>query len=114
MKKVELVIGSVSVVDGCEQDTQRPVEFVAEELGSRRWLKNWDGTRGTDETLYKTDDGRLVVYIEHWSRWAGEENTRMLVEVQAADLDVGGRFEMLGRACGLTRALTLDEALSEA
>jgi len=111
METITLEIGSETTIDGCRQDNLRPVQFQGEEIGSRRWFTDERGTRGTDETLYKTDDGRLVVYIEDWSRWQGEISNYKLVRVQPADLDVGGAFEMLGRACGMARPLTLAEAL---
>ncbi len=113
METIKLSIGTVAVVGSQEQDDLRPVEFVGEEVGSRRWFTDERGTRGTDETLYEVEDGRLVVYVEDWSQWQGEPTTRKLVQVERKDLDVGGRFEMLGRACLMARALTLDEALSE-
>ena len=114
MKTVTLKIGSEIVIDGHPQDNLRPVEFTGEEVGSRRYYTDERGTRGTTETLYRTEDGRLTVYVELWSRWQGEPNYYKLVRAEAADLDVGGRFEALGRAVGLARPLTLDEALSEA
>jgi len=112
MKTVKLHIGSEIVIDGHPQDNLRPVVFEGEEVGSRRYYTDERGTRGTNETLYRTEDGQFVVYIEQWSRWQGEPNCYKLVKAEAADLDVGGRFEALGRAVGLARPLTLDEALS--
>jgi len=111
MSTITLKVGSEVVIDGRTQENLRPVTFEGEEVGSRRWFTDDRGTRGVDETLYRTADGRLVVYVEDWSRWQGESSTYRLVQVQPADLDVGGRFEMLGRACGMARPLTLDEAL---
>ena len=113
MESVTLKVGSVTVIDGREQDNLRPVSFEGELVGSRREYTDERGTRGVDQSLYRTADGRLVVYIEDWSRWQAEPTVSKLVEVQPEDLDVGGRFEMLGRACGMARPLTLDEALSE-
>ncbi len=110
MKTTTLYIGTSVVYDGRQQDNLRPVTFEAEEVGSRRYYTDERGTRGVDETLYRCAD-RLVVYVEAWSRWQGEPTTRKLVQVQPEDLDVGGSFEMLGRACGLARPLSLDEAL---
>ena len=108
---ITLKVGSETVIDGRMQDNLRPVTFEGEEVGSRRYYTDERGTRGVDETLYRCADGRLVVYVEVWSRWQGETSTYRLVQVQPADLDIGGRFEMLGRACGMARPLTLDEAL---
>ncbi len=111
METITLEIGAVTVIDGREQDDMRPVEFAGEKVGNRRWFTDDRGTRGIDETLYRTADGRLVVYVEDWSRWQGEPTITKLVAVTPEDLDVGGRLEALGRACGMARNLTLDEAL---
>ena len=111
MDTIELSVGSLCVIDGCQQDDLRPVQFRGELVGSRRELTDDRGTRGRDESLYRTDDGRLVVYIENWSRWQGEPSYYKLIAVDETDLGVNGRFEMLGRACGMARPLTLDEAL---
>jgi len=111
MSTITLKVGSEIVIDGRTQENLRPVAFEGEEVGSRRYYTDERASRGVDETLYRTADGRLVVYVEDWSRWQGESSIYRLVQVQPADLDVGGRFEMLGRACGMARPLTLDEAL---
>ena len=111
MDTITLQVGSEVVIDGHMQENLRPVTFEGEKLGNRRWFTDDRGTRGVDETLYRTADGRLVVYVENWSWWPGEPDSHKLVEVQPAALDVGGQFEMLGRACGMARPLTLDEAL---
>lgn len=111
MDTVKLSVGKVLVTNNYQQDTLRPVSFEGEEVGSRREYTDERGTRGVDETLYRCADGRLVVYVGDWSRWQGEPTTYRLVFVRPEDLDVGGPFEMLGRACGLARPLTLDEAL---
>ncbi|MCI0398824.1 MAG: hypothetical protein L0332_24265, partial [Chloroflexi bacterium] len=68
-------------------------------------------TRGVDQTLYRTEDGRLIVYTEEWTRWQGETSTYTLHEATEADLRPGGDLEMLGYECGFGRPLTLDEAL---
>ena len=112
METITLHIGSVVVIDGREQDNLRPVKFKGEEVGSCEWFTDDRGTRGVTETLYKVETGQLVVHDEDWSRWQGEPTVRKLVAVQPVDLDVGGRYERLGRACGMARPLTLDEALS--
>ena len=68
-------------------------------------------SRGAKETLYKATDGRLIVYVEKWSRWLEEPNMFLLKQASKDDFDVGGEFESLGRKAGLGRPLTLDEAL---
>lgn len=114
MDTVTLNVGTVRrnrsghVTDSC-----RPVEFVGELVASRTVHTGNDDTRGVSESLYKTDDGRLVVYVEDWSRWQGEPSVYSLREVAEADLQPGGRYEMLGYEAGYGRPLTLDEALNE-
>jgi hypothetical protein len=93
------------------------VEFVGEELANfTEYGLGRDGnatdTRGVTETLYKTEDGRLVVHVEDWSRWQGEPTTESLIEVEEIDLHAGGRFEQLGFEAGYQDALSLDEALA--
>ena len=114
MKTIELLVGTVRAFNnGYVQDTRRPVEFVGEELASTFRYTGDDDTRGVTETLYRTEDGRLVVYVEDWSRWQGEPSHYYLEQVDRADLDIGGRFEELGRKAGFGRPLTLGEALAE-
>jgi hypothetical protein len=118
MDTIKLRIGTVVGMSGGQtQDTTREVAFEGEKLGSHREFGISDqtggltDTRGTTETLYKTADGRLVVYVEEWSHWQNEPNYYTLREVTQADLDATGEFTALGAACGLGRSLTLDEAL---
>jgi hypothetical protein len=119
MDTITLKIGSiVGMSGGPTQDTTREVVFEGEELASRTeyGVGNQGGltdTRGVTETLYRTADGRLVVYVEDWSRWQGEPSIYRLHQVTEAGLGVGGRFEALGRKAGFGRPLTLDEALAE-
>jgi hypothetical protein len=117
MESIKLYIGTIqSNSGGIVQDTRRPVEFVGEELACRtEYGTGRNGgitdTRGVTETLYKTDDGRLIVHVEAWSHWQGEPTTEQLHEVSEADLQAGGRFEALGFEAGFQDALTLDQAL---
>ena len=119
MEKITVEIGSIAALSsGQVQRNLKKVEFVAEELASRTEFGRSDqtgaltDTRGTTETLYKTEDGRYVVYVEEWSKWQGEPNRYRLVEVSEADLDATGPYAALGKAAGLGRPLTLDEALA--
>ena len=118
METIQLHVGSYSCTSNTEQDNRRPVEFVGEKLATRTEYGTSDrtggltDTRGTSWTLYRTQDGRLVVHIEDWSHWQGEPNTYTLVEVTEADLQPNGHFEDLGREAGFGRPLTLDEALT--
>ena len=112
MEQVRVRIGACSVLNsGVTQDYTIPVTFEGELIYARREHYPNDDTRGTNETLYRTNDGRLVVYVEEWSRWHGEPNHYRLVEVTEADLQPGGKFELLGQEAGYGRPLTLDEAL---
>ena len=110
METIEVLIGGYVRGGGDEQDDTRPVKFEGEELASVTDFIGGD-TRGVTETLYKTEDGRLVVHVKDWSRWQGEPTTYHLQEVSEEDLGPGGRFEKLGRAAGMGRPLTLEEAL---
>jgi len=118
MNTVKLYIGTEQHLrDGRSQDLTRPVEFVGEELARTTFFGTHKGgttdTRGVTETLYRADDGRLLVYVEEWSRWQGEANHFRLHRVTEDDLGVNGQFEVLGREAGFGRSLTLDEALGE-
>jgi len=119
MEKITVRIGSVvGMSSGRTQDDTRQVEFVGEELATQRTYGlsdrtgNLTDTRGVDETLYKTENERLVVHVKEWSHWQGEPNRYYLVEVSEDDLGVNGRFEALGAEAGFGRPLTLDEALT--
>jgi hypothetical protein len=92
-------------------DSLRPVEFNAEKLARKTSYHGDDDTRGITETLYRTADDQLVVYIEDWSRWQGETTTLALYEIEEEDLQTGGRCEALGFEAGYQDALTLDQAL---
>lgn len=62
-------------------------------------------TRGNVQTLYRTDKGVLLVHVAQWSQWAGEPNTETVYRLAEGDLQPGGAFYELGRACGLAPAL---------
>ena len=113
MEEITLYVGTVTAPRGFVQDRRRPVVFRGEKVAELSWLTGNDDTRGVNQTLYRTEDGRLVVYVEEWSRWQGEPSRYRLYQVTEVDLDVGGEFEDLGREAGMARPLTLDEALSE-
>jgi len=114
VEDIEVQVGQVRTLQsGQTEDNLRPVKFRGEVLGRRETYTGGDDTRGVTETLYKTEDGRLIVYVEVWSRWQGEWDRSNLHKVTEADLGVGGEFELLGRQAGLGRPLTLDEALTE-
>ena len=120
METVRLTVGSIcSNHSGLVfEDSRREVAFEGDELASLCTPgKGRDGrptdTRGRDETLYRTagDPERLLAHVHSWSQWQGEPTIDTLTEVTPAMLDPGGLFEMLGLQAGLSRPLTLDEAL---
>lgn len=119
MNTIEVLIGRIDgTASGLVQDSTRKVEFEGEELATLTlYDRNEDGRltdlRGVKEALYRTDDGRLIVHSEDWSKWAGEPTEYELIEVTEGDLQPGGRFDRLGEQAGFGRSLTLDEALEQ-
>ena len=118
MEEIKLNIGiEQHMRDGRLQDLTRPVEFTGEELAELTTFGEHKGspsdTRGVTETLYRAEDGRLLVYVAEWSRWQGEANHYTLEQVEESDLETTGRFEALGREADFGRPLTLDEALGQ-
>jgi len=118
METQKVLVGSaVSGRSGIYEDDLRPVVFQGEELGGSIThgtdrVGGLTDTRHMTETLYRTEDGRLIVHSNDFSAWQGEPCTQTLAEVTEADLRPGGRFERLGRQCGYGRPLTLTEALT--
>jgi len=117
METITLQVGTVeSLRNGMTQDNRRPVEFAGEQLARRtEYGKGRDGrltdTRGVTQTLYRAEDGRLIVHTKTWSQWAGEPTDETLQAVEENDLQTGGFFDLLGLEAGYGRPLTLDEAL---
>lgn len=103
--------------DGRTQEDTRPLEFVGELLAKQTSFgyhrEQISDTRGTTETLYRAEDGRLLVHIHEWSKWQGEADRYDIFQVTETDLQPAGRFEALGREAGYGRPLTLDEALND-
>lgn len=118
MVNIRVMAGSIETAhNGFLRDNRRVVEFTGHELGS---LTSYDydagkgcltDTRGATETLYKAQDGRLIVHVNDWSRWQGEPSIERLHEIQESDLETGGEYEALGRECGFRKLLTVDQAL---
>ena len=103
---VKLWIGKVErLPDGRANDMRRPVEFEGEKLAEvttyRQRKGSVTGPRRTTETLYRTEDGRLLVYAQEWSRCHGETEHHSMQQVMAEHLEPGGRFSALGRAAGM-------------
>jgi len=113
MDTITVHVGKIVATDNFTQDDTREVQFVGEKLATYKRFVDLGGTRGVAETLYRTEDGRLIVHVADWSQWVNEPNYYLLFEVTESDLQVGGRFEALGHEAGFGRPLTLDEALSD-
>ena len=108
METVELKIGPVvGLKYGALEDRRRPVVFEGEKLAEHGW---YDDVR---LTLYRTADGRVVMYIEARSHSQGGPSVCALRAVTPEGLGIHVGIEVPGRAAGMGRALTLDEALSE-
>jgi len=120
MGTIRVLVGRViGGSGGIVQDDTRTAEFEGVELACRtEYGLRKDGvsitdSRGTDETLYRTHDGFLVVTVKAWSHWEGEPTEHSLYTVSMTDLLVGGRFEALGFKAGYGRSLTLEEAAQD-
>ena len=96
MAMQKLLVGSVRVVAERRRDLTRSVEFDGEEVATHTKHRGADGMRGVTETLYRKVDGRLIVYVENWSKREEEGTIYSLLEVTGEDLRKGGRFETLG------------------
>jgi hypothetical protein len=110
---MEVLIGECWADRGGFHDARRPVELDGREIAAVSECDS-DGHRGTEQKLIRLADGRWVVYVAQWSHYQGETSRHRLIEVSAADLDLGGRVERLGQVAGLARPLSLDEALEQA
>ena len=116
---ITVQIGSIVTGNsGQTNDNRRDVQFAGEKLASRTEYGSGNNggitdTRGVTETLYRADDGRLVVHVDVWSRWQGEPSMESLQLVTEDDLSPTGRFAELGAEAGFGRPLTLDEVLGE-
>ena len=109
MESIRVRVGSeTSTSSGAYRDLTQMAEFTGEKIGS--WCDGLDDSRGVEETLYKAEDGRLVVHVRQWSNWQGESTRYHLQPIEQADLEPGGSFEFLGAAAGMSRPMTLDEA----
>lgn len=114
--KIKVWVGSLIIGNGgAVEDTRMPVEFEGEEVAHLGSFGDHRGgisdTRGRNETLYTTDDGKLIAHVEQWSHWQGEPNIERLQEIKQTDLEPGGEFEQLGVKAKMSRSMTVDEAL---
>jgi len=118
MEQITVWVGTVEGGSTVHLDATREVQFTGEELAKLSTPGRSDrgditDSRGVTETLYRAEDGRLVVHVKDWSQWQGEPTTYSLREVTDADLGANGEFEALGHEAGYGRPLTLDEALGD-
>ena len=114
MEQITILTGSIVTGNsGQTLDTTREVCFDGELVGTYKEPGMHKGsptdTRGTVQTLYRTEDGRLIVHVERWSNWQGEPNTYTVHQVDLADLERDHPF--LADVCGFGQPLTLDQAL---
>jgi hypothetical protein len=122
MGTVRVQVGTVDIdVETLRvHDSRQPVEFEGQELATfRSYAEHPRGgvvqDRGTDETLYKAADGRLIVHTQDWQKDQYTPITsEYLYEVNPMDLEPEGQFADLGRVAGYGKGtpLTLDEALA--
>jgi hypothetical protein len=100
MDKQTVLVGNVMThSDGQVEDLTHPVEFIGEELGRWTWANEHTNTRGRTETLYRREDGHLVVHTKRWDEWVTEYS---LKEISRDDLLIGQAFEALGREAGIS------------
>lgn len=120
MEMQEMYVGTVEATGTAVRDTRKLVRFEAEQLASYHEPGMHKGQIsdlcGVNQLLFRTADGRLVIFEECWSHWQSEPTTSTLLLVDKAALGPMGRFAALGAIAGdeFTRALTLDEALAPA
>jgi hypothetical protein len=131
MEAITLIVGSVHVGSGDARVVEtRQVEFEGERLaivhhtgacegqeadkplGLAAWAiaqksrakaqKEW-GPDST-ETLYRTSDGRLLVYVQDWSHFKDGPAVYTLHEATQQDVCRTGRYARLGEEAGFWRA----------
>ena len=78
-----------------EQSLQEPVRFVGEELATSILYADGNGAWERKETLFRADDGRLLVYVQDRSQ--EKASACSLHEASFADLGRRGRFAGLGQ-----------------
>ena len=84
-------------MSGTRIDRTRLVEFEGQLLAVREETTNAEGTVGFTETLYYTEDRRLIVHIESWTTQYGQQSIYTVLEIDRTDLQPAGRFEVLGQ-----------------
>lgn len=97
----------VPMPDRTVQDWREEVIFEGEKLASRvKHAADWKSNAGFDpyetvETIYRTADGQLLVYVTSWSGWPANPTIESLRELSEVDIQPGGRFHALGALAGL-------------
>jgi len=106
MATVRVRVGSyIHGAGGVTEDMRQFVAFEAEELGSY----TASHPSGMTQILYQIPDGSYVVWEEELGRCDGDYTC--LIKVEQGDFEPRGYFSRLAQQCGLTRPLTLEEAL---
>lgn len=91
----------------------KTVTLEGEELARRTVYDDpTSDLRGSEETLVRLDNGRLIVHLYSWSHWQGESSCYEITQVTEQDLGHGSRFEWLGQVAGFDKDLSLDDYLS--
>ena len=106
MKTVDVIVGSVNAGHGGSTTGEtRRVQFEGQELATTHQTESSEDER-TDrtETLYRTGDGRLLVYVQDWSHWQDGAAVYSLTQVSEQDLGSTGKYAQLGQAAGFWRA----------
>lgn len=90
MEQVRLLIGNMYAF--------RQVEFVGEVLAENsRAYATQQGRFEVEETLYRSDDGGLLIHVEKLPSSEKLYEFSTLRKVQEEDLTEGGEFAELGR-----------------
>jgi len=95
MEKVKLLVG--------HNYAFRPVEFVGEVVAECACIMDLatEGRVDSEQTLYRTEDGRLLVYSMSAPSGPVAREIYLLREIPPEALVEGAEFEELGRAAGI-------------
>ena len=95
MEELVVWIGSFKTgEDGQQEGDTRPVRFVGEELASSTQYAEETGLWEVIQTLYRREDGRLLVHVKDRSQ--PDTHLYSLHEATMEDLQPDGRFAGLG------------------
>ena len=112
METVKVLVGTIEYFNGdVVHDNTREVEFSGEVLA--RTERASTNNRGTKRVLYRTASGQLLVHRHCWSQWQNEGDSFDLREVDENELISASELYPLAKAAGLSRPLTLAEALDD-